>query len=588
MRKNKKLILGIVLAITLILIILIIINFRTITRKINTINLSALSNQNENKINVEAQSETNSQENSNSQISTYATSDDLSLEEKVAQANNIGKDVDTSKWDLTKVDIVYDKAGIPVPVPKGYTASSVESEMYVNGLNTIKTGTKTELELSSTGDYPWAQNDDSIWVSGNKGIQSSTSTLTSNEFTIGDNGGHLTINWTVSCHYKYAYLYAVVTNVNTDEQIRSSNIENTKYGTAYANLIYTTFDQELSAGTYKLEINYYKNNQTSSSGLDSGYVKSANIINYDQTGQDKVKKHQYGGFVIYKGTNTVDENNLEIAQKTRNQWVWVPVADISRIYETDTNSKEKSKLYLYNIMGRTKDTNSDYEPGILKYYDNEKYFAEYKLQGMTRQKFLQEMQNQFEETIKSIEKYGGFWIGRYETGNISQTTPVVQKMNTDISEQTWYTMYSKHQRIDTSENVKTGMIWGCLWNETLQWLVDTGRLKQDELVVSNSWGNYYDTTFEYTWLDETIVTKSLLSSAKIPSGSTEYTNANNIYDMAGNVYEWSLGGDNSSYRNFYGGYYGEYASREPASNRYGQYPTYGYSRYGFRAFLYIK
>ena len=598
MRKNKKLILGIALAIVLILIILIIINFKTITRKINTINLSALSNSNQTNTNTENLSENNSTQNSNnnssnesqsnSQISTFATSNDLSLEEKVTQANNIGKDVDTSKWDLTKVNIVYDKTGIPVPVPKGYTASNVESEMYVNGLNTIKTGTKTELELSSTGDYPWTQNDDDIWVSGNKGVVSTTSTLTSNEFTIGENGGHLTINWTVSCQYQYAHLYAIITNVNTDEQIRSSNIENVKYGTAYANLIYTTFDQELSAGTYKLEINYYKNSSTNTSGLDSGYVKSANIINYDQTGTDQVTNHQYGGFVIYKGTDAVDESNLETAKKTRNQWVWVPVPDISRIYETDAESKEKSKLYNFTATSRIKMTNSNYEPGIVSFSDDEKKFARYRLQGMTKQKLLQEMQSQFEETIDSITKYGGFWIGRYEAGNISQAIPVVQKMNTDIISQTWYTMYLKLQRIDTSENVKTSMIYGCLWDETLQWFVDTGRLKQDELVVSNSWGNYNDTTFEYTATDGNISIKSLKSGTKIPSGSTEYTNANNIYDMAGNVYDWTLEVFNPYGRKLRGGFYGAYASSDPSSGRNYSDPYKSDTAFGFRAYLHIK
>ena len=29
--------------------------------------------------------------------------------------------------------------------------------------------------------------------------------------------------------------------------------------------------------------------------------------------------------------------------------------------------------------------------------------------------------------VASVEKYGGFYIGRYETGNINQETPVVQK-----------------------------------------------------------------------------------------------------------------------------------------------------------------
>ena len=578
MKKHIKLILLLIILTITIAIVGLVANLNTITKHINKEKISAMQSP------ATADEPAQAAEPNPAPQSAQAEPTSIATQRSLTDTN-----IDTSNWDLTKVDIVYDKTGIPVPVPKGYTASSVESEMYVNGLNITKTGTKTDLELSSTGDYPWTQNADNVWVSGNQGVTDSTSTLTSNEFTIGENGGHLTINWTVSCHYQYAYLYATIANVNTGEQIRSSNIENTKYGTAYESIIYTTFNQELSAGTYKLEINYYKNSNTNSSGLDSGYVKSASIINYDQTGTDQVTNHQYGGFVIYKGTDQVNESNLETAQKTRNQWVWVPITDASEIYETDTTGKEKSKLYNYTVTSRSKITNSNYEPGAVSYYDNEKNFARYKVQGMTRQKILQEMQSQFEETIDSISKYGGFWIGRYETGNLSQAIPVVQKMNTDIENQTWYTMYSKLQRIDTSENVKTNMIWGCLWDETLQWLVDTGRLKEDELVVSNSWGNYHDTTFEYTATNGNTLTKTLAANTRIPSGSAEYTNANNIYDMAGNVWDGTLEGNGSNDRRLRGGYYFGGASYKPASDRNGNGLPNGSSQYcGFRAYLYIK
>ncbi len=46
---------------------------------------------------------------------------------------------------------------------------------------------------------------------------------------------------------------------------------------------------------------------------------------------------------------------------------------------------------------------------------------------MTRENFYQELRIEFEETIESIKAYGGFYIGRYETGNISTNEPVVKK-----------------------------------------------------------------------------------------------------------------------------------------------------------------
>ena len=38
------------------------------------------------------------------------------------------------------------------------------------------------------------------------------------------------------------------------------------------------------------------------------------------------------GYVIYEGTEEVNDENLEEAQKTRNQYVWVPVPDASTMY----------------------------------------------------------------------------------------------------------------------------------------------------------------------------------------------------------------------------------------------------------------
>ena len=294
------------------------------------------------------------------------------------------------------------------------------------------------------------------------------------------------------------------------------------------------------------------------------------------------------GFVIYEGTGEVTNDNAWDESCTRNQWVWVPVPDVSRIYETDSSGKKKSKLYSFSDTGRTSYSNSNYEPGVLSNYDNKKYFARYGLQGMTKERFLKEMQDEFNETIKSIQKYGGFWIGRYETGNLKTEIPVVQRMNTSINNQNWYTAYMLIQLMNANEKVKTSMIFGCLWDETLQWLVDSGNKTYADMNDSTSWGNYYNSTFEYKKTSGDTSTKSVSSGTIIPSGSTEYSKANNIYDMAGNVYDWTLEGSGSSYRSYRGGYYGSNGSYNPASYRNDVSPTYSSYNFGFRAYLYIK
>ena len=299
------------------------------------------------------------------------------------------------------------------------------------------------------------------------------------------------------------------------------------------------------------------------------------------------------GFVIYEGTTAVTNDNAWDESCTRNQWVWVPVPDVSRIYETDANGKKKSKLYSFSDTGRSTYTNSNYEPGVLSNYDNKKYFSRYGMQGMTKELFLDELQDEFEETIKSIEKYGGFYIGRYETGNLSSKTPVVQRMNTDISNQTWYTEYSRLQRLGANGNVKSNIIWGSLFDETLQWLVDSGAKTYAEMKDSTSWGNYNNSTFEYkTNISGSTSTKNASSGTRIPSGSTEYSKANNIYDLAGNVWEMTLEVNVSGARVIRSGVYWRGGAYKTMSCRYWdgyeKTPDSGSEYIGARAYLYIK
>ena len=305
------------------------------------------------------------------------------------------------------------------------------------------------------------------------------------------------------------------------------------------------------------------------------------------------------GFVIYEGDTAVTTDNAWSESCTRNQWVWVPVHDVSRIYEVDANGKKKSKLYTYSSTGRTIATNDDHEPGILSTgvipgLENEEAFAGNQLQGMTREKLLHELQEEFDFTIESIKRYGGFYIGRYETGNLSSKIPVVQRMNTDISNQTWYTEYSRLQRLGANNNVKSNMIWGGLWHETLQWLVDSGNKIYAELADSTDWGNYLESHFKYKKdINGSLAAKVIDKAKKIPAGSAEVCKANNIYDMAGNVWDDTLERD-FVYRIGYGNAFErnsddeEEISDTSVYDRLGDIPDMSDITIGYRAYLYIK
>ena len=308
---------------------------------------------------------------------------------------------------------------------------------------------------------------------------------------------------------------------------------------------------------------------------------------------------------------TITQEDIFNLQKSVNQFVWVPVNDISRIYGVDSNGKLWGKLYDYDETGRTPlnwtengnmsitSMTSNREPAILSEYDTDSQLQSY-LGGKTAYELLSEMEENYYETIKSIEKYGGFYIGRYETGGLSETA-VVRKMETDINNQTWYTMYEKMKEIrGSNESVKTSMIWGSLWDETLQWLIDSKAKTSDgteityELVGDDStlWGNYILSTFNYIPEGATEPNPTSKHGAIgvfiIPTGSSEYTKVNNIYDMAGNVFDWTLEVNSTYGRVHRGGYYNTYGSLDPAADRDRNIPTYSNDYYGCRTLLYIK
>ena len=361
-----------------------------------------------------------------------------------------------------------------------------------------------------------------------------------------------------------------------------------------------------TANAVNLEDNEYMHVEEDASGdkvpVPNGYVGSS------VAGENEIDT----GYVIYEGEEAVTDSNVADAQKSRNQYVWVPVPDISKFYGTDANGKKWGKNYSfssstsssYDEITGTKPYNwsesdgvmtissktSYREPDIVKSYDYDSTLKTRGLGAKTTHEFLNQLEKEFNNMIVSVEKYGGFYIGRYETGNINQETPVVQKGNTNISSQTWYNMYKRCKNIKgDNTNVETGMIWGNQWDRTLMWLIETGSKTKEQIADdSTSWGNYNNATFEYVNSSGSTVTKNENSGTKIPTGNTEYTKANNIYDLAGNVYDWTMEAYSTSYRVYRGGFCSYNGGSIPADSRSNGGPTNSDYVYGCRSALYIK
>ena len=298
-----------------------------------------------------------------------------------------------------------------------------------------------------------------------------------------------------------------------------------------------------------------------------------------------------GGFVIYEGTETVTDSNKWNAQCNRNQYVWIPIADVSDMYWRDqTTGKKYGVQYTFNSSSYTKNVTVQYEPQTTK-YDKQSTFLTTYLNGISKEDFLMEMEIDFDKMLNSVATYGGYYIGRYETGDLSQATPVVKRINTDLSNQTWYIMWKKARKLSgTSAGVQ--MIWGIQWDETLKWLINAGIKTYAEVGGdSTSWGNRWSNSFiYYTDTSKNTTTKPSESAVEIPSGSYEGTKAYNIYDLTGNVNDFTLetnGPGTSNNRCNRGGAYG-IANTATAGSRIYTIPVSKNKGYGVRYSLFIK
>ena len=299
-----------------------------------------------------------------------------------------------------------------------------------------------------------------------------------------------------------------------------------------------------------------------------------------------------GGFVIYEGEEVVNDTNKDTAQTTRNQFVWVPVANPNEMYGTDKDGKKWGKLYDFSAGGitpynwteedgvmsitATSSFDSYREPDVVTGSDGTPSYdadnTNLQQAGLdvsaTADTFKTQLETEFNNMIASVEKYGGFYIGRYETGNLSQAEAVVVKNNTDIASQTWYTMYNKSKGVAASSNVTTSMIWGCQWDAVMRWMYNSGdEEKKTYTYDSTGKGNY--------------------SGSRKATGSDPEYAVNNIYDMAGNVFDWTIEAFSTNYRVFRGGLYNSNASDSPASYRGNNDPTDSNSDYGSRLALYM-
>ena len=247
------------------------------------------------------------------------------------------------------------------------------------------------------------------------------------------------------------------------------------------------------------------------------------------------------GFKIADDSASIVQGGVVIEDKDGNQFVWVPVATIADYKRT--------------------------------WYTGNDLFSEY-LEALP------------EDEKTSVERYKGFYIGRYEAGDKESTGTTKATFRTRSSgadnavtikaDQVPYNYVTRAQAISLAEGFKdkqgykatTKLVSSYAWDTTIAFIEKT----VNNYGSSSPQGNYLDTSVTYkdiTDENKSEKTKAENSSLLVATGQT--TPVCNIYDMGGNVAEWTTESYSTTIIPYAvrGGTYYDGFARYPAGHRNG-------------------
>ena len=198
-----------------------------------------------------------------------------------------------------------------------------------------------------------------------------------------------------------------------------------------------------------------------------------------------------------------------------------------------------------------------------------------------------------DETL-DVKKYGGFYIGRYEAtipeGATSATNttgvPTCKSGKTVWTNIDYTNSKASAESMYTGEDssVQSGMLTGKAWDRTCHWISDykitVNNVEETiSLTDSSKYGNYYNS-------QPPANTGTYTQYQKQAAGANDNWKTKNIYDLAGNVWEWTYEAY-SSLRINRGGSCNNGGESYPVSYR-SSVPSNTYGNIGFRLRLYIK
>jgi len=251
------------------------------------------------------------------------------------------------------------------------------------------------------------------------------------------------------------------------------------------------------------------------------------------------------GFVISDIENDTEDKG--------NQFVWVPVPDMNNFHRIEGYYNKQLDTNLKNCS----------EPFQNGYAEED---------------------TDYTNMYHSVEINHGFYMGRYEAGKEGIDTVVCKKGATVYNNIKWGNSMTDATggAVEKAKNftkdkiykdsVTSTLVYGVQWDATMQFMDDgysKGECSENSYVISSLGKGNYGT------------------SVSIPTGSNSNYAVKNIYDMAGNVFEWTMEACNTDKRINRGGACSRDNVNYPASNRMQDDPTRVFLDLGFRIALYL-
>ena len=382
---------------------------------------------------------------------------------------------------------------------------------------------------------------------------------------------------------------------------------------------------------YEEWIAKYEGNGSSSEGQP--------ITNVDTTKTDPEGAKPSGTTVIEGDAN----KGIVIKDSNDNEWVWVEVPkDITEGMTTDAEIEIALQTYAGDYREGKTGQGCNWTD---EWYamDGSNLVTASTADLTTEQKALKngcgltydEYNTAKSKMLQSIKTNGGFWISRYEAGisgtntdTTSNEIPNVRYSHSEITSNSPkvvsqadripynYVTCSEAQTLasamSTDLNKTSSLLFGIQWDLTCKFIkTKTNLTIADIKTDSTSWGNYKNNSIKLSrgrynvspgnsstvWkkfnVDTGDVTGSQTSNNEsymqlLTTGASEQINKMNIYDFAGNEWEWTLEktSDAISPCAFRGGSFNNNSSDYPASYRSRNLTTHSGNLLSFRSTLY--